>query len=197
MQNGETTVMSRQGDTLGYARVSTADQDLTTQKDRLEKAGAIRIFTDVMSGGKFDRPGLKELVDHARPGDRLCVTRLDRLGRSLKELLETAEDLKRRRIHLVSLEESIDTASAAGELVFHVFAALAHFERRLIVERTLEGVAAARRQGRHPGRPRHKEETVAALKTLVDAGMTPAQAAEQLGIGRSSAYRIARKLQAT
>ena len=92
-----------------------------------------------MSGGKFERLGLMELVDHARPGSRLCVKRLDRLGRSLKDLLETAEGLKRRRIHLVSLEESIDTASSAGELVFHVFGAIAHFERRLIVERTLGG----------------------------------------------------------
>ncbi len=195
MRNGQTITPDRPGDTLGYARVSTAEQDLAGQRDRLEKAGAIRIFTDVMSGSKFERPGLAELVDHARPGDRLCVTRLDRLGRSLKELLETVEDLKHQGIHLVSLEERIDTDSAAGELVFHVFGAIAHFERRLIVERTLDGVAAARKRGRHPGRPHTKEETVSALKNLVDAGMTPEQAAKHLGIGRSTAYRIARKLE--
>ena len=186
----------RAGDTLGYARVSTADQDLAGQKDRLEKAGAIRIFTDVMSGSKFGRPGLEELIDQARPGDRLCVTRLDRLGRSLKDLLEIADDLKKKEIHLVSLEERIDTESAAGELVFHVFGAIAQFERRLIIERTLDGIDAARKRGRYPGRPRLKKKTVSAVKKLIDAGMSPGEAAEHLGIGRTSAYRIARELQA-
>lgn len=140
---------------------------------------------------------LAELVDYARPGDRFCVTRLDRLGRSLKEHLETVEDLKEQGIHLVSLEEKIDTAPAAGELVFHVFGSIAQFERRLIVERTLDGVAAARKRGRHPGRPRTEEETVSAQENLIYAGMTPAEAAKQLGIGRSTGYRIARKLQAS
>ena len=197
MNYAQENFQERPGDTLGYARVSTTEQDLAGQLDRLEKAGAIRIFTDVMSGSKFERPGLAELVDHARPGDRLCVTRLDRLGRSLQELLETVEDLKQQGIHLVSLEERIDTDSAAGELVFHVFGAIAHFERRLILERTLDGVAAARKRGRHPGRPYTEGATVSALKNLIDAGMTAGEAAEHLGIGRSTAYRIARKLQAS
>lgn len=197
MQNGQPdNSPMRAGDTLGYARVSTADQDLAGQKDRLEKAGAIRIFTDVMSGSKFGRPGLEELIDQARPGDRLCVTRLDRLGRSLKDLLEIADDLKKKEIHLVSLEERIDTESAAGELVFHVFGAIAQFERRLIIERTLDGIDAARKRGRYPGRPRLKKKTVSAVKKLIDAGMSPGEAAEHLGIGRTSAYRIARELQA-
>lgn len=197
MNYAQENFQERPGDTLGYARVSTTEQDLAGQLDRLEKAGAIRIFTDVMSGSKFERPGLAELVDHARPGDRLCVTRLDRLGRSLKELLETVEDLKKQEIHLVSLEEKIETDSAAGELVFHVFGAIAQFERRLILERTLDGVAAARKRGRHPGRPYTEDATVSALKNLIDAGMTAGEAAEHLGIGRSTAYRIARKLQAS
>ena len=197
MKNGKTPTTNREGDILGYARVSTTDQDLAGQQDRLEKAGAIRIFTDVISGGKFDRPGLAKLIDQARPGDRLCVTRLDRLGRSLIELLETVEDLKKREIHLVSLEEKIDTTSAAGELVFHVFGAIAHFERRLISERTLDGIAAARKRGRHPGRPRTAEDTAAAVMHLIAAGMTAGQAAEQLGIGRATAYRIARAHQAS
>ena len=140
------------GDTLGYARISTVGQDAAGQQDRLIEVGAIRVFTDVISGHRFDRPALAELVDHARPGDRLCVTRLDRLGRSLKELLETVDNLKRSGIHLDSLEERIDTTSAAGELVFHVFGAIAHFERRLIAERTRDGIAAVRRRGRNPGR---------------------------------------------
>jgi DNA invertase Pin-like site-specific DNA recombinase len=130
----ETVRAARKGDILGYARVSTADQDVAAQEDRLRQAGAVRIFVDVISGRQFERPGLSELINHARPGDSLCVTRLDRLGRSLKELLETVENLKAHDIHLVSLEESIDTTSAAGELVFHVFGAIAHFERWLTSE---------------------------------------------------------------
>ena len=111
----ETVVAARVGDTLGYARVSTNDQNLDAQRARLIEAGAIRVFTDIVSGKRFERPGLAELIDHARPGDRLCVIRLDRLGRSLKELLETVDGLKAHGIHLVSLEERLDTSSAAGE----------------------------------------------------------------------------------
>jgi len=137
--------MTRTGDILGYARVSTADQDLSGQITRLKDAGALRVFEDVISGKQFERPGLSTLLDQARPGDSLAITRLDRLGRSLKELLETVENLKAKNIGLISLEERIDTTSAAGELIFHVFGAIAHFERRLISERTKDGIAAARR----------------------------------------------------
>ena len=182
--------MARQGDILGYARVSTADQDLSGQITRLKDAGAIRVFEDVISGKQFDRPGLVALMDHARPGDNLAITRLDRLGRSLKELLETVENLKTQNIGLISLEERIDTTSAAGELIFHVFGAIAHFERRLISERTKDGIEAARAQGRKPGRPPLDAETVLALQNLVQAGMTAGQAAKQLGIARSTAYRL-------
>ena len=182
---------ARVGDTLGYARVSTNDQNLEGQRVRLIEAGAIRVFVDVVSGKRFERPGLAELMDHARPGDCLCVTRLDRLGRSLRELLETVDTLKARGIHLVSLEERLDTSSAAGELVFHVFGAIAHFERRLISERTRDGLAAARRRGRTPGRPPLDPDTISAAQKLIDAGLSPGQAAKQLGIGRATAYRIA------
>ena len=187
------TGLSRTGDVLGYARVSTADQDAASQHDRLEEAGAIRVFTDVVSGAAGERPELARLIDHARPGDRLCVTRLDRLGRSLAELLETVGELRSRGIHLASLEERIDTSSAAGELVFHVFGAIAHFERRLISERTRDGIAAARRRGSRPGRPPVDPEKAAALRKLVEAGMTTGKAARQLGIGRSTAYRLVRE----
>ena len=167
-----TLATARAGDTLGYARVSTADQSLAAQRNRLLEAGAIRLFTDVASGKRSDRPGLAELIEHARPGDRLCVTRLARLGRTLRELLETVDGLKARGIHLVSLEERLDTSSAAGELVFHVFGAIAHFEGRLISERTRDGIAAARK--------------------LIEVGLSPARAAKkQLGIGRATAYRLA------
>jgi DNA invertase Pin-like site-specific DNA recombinase len=123
------------GCVLGYARVSTGEQDVAGQTMRLTKVGAIKVFTDVRSGRTMERPGLDALLAYAREGDTLAVVRLDRLGRSLGELLATVAMLKERGIGLVSLEEKIDTTSAAGELVFHVFGAIAHFERRLIAER--------------------------------------------------------------
>jgi len=123
-------------DILGYARVSTGDQDVAGQSMRLTRAGAIEVFTDVRSGRSMDRPGLQDLLAYARRGDTLAVVRLDRLGRSLAELLATVTVLKERGIALLSLEEKIDTSSAIGELIFHVFGAIAHFERRLIAECT-------------------------------------------------------------
>lgn len=177
-------------DVLGYARVSTSDQDLEVQRRRLrDEAGAIRVFDDVVSGKQFERPGLTALLDFARPGDIVCVVRLDRLGRSLKELLETVDGFKGRGLAFRSLEERLDTSSAAGELVFHVFGAIAHFERRLIVERTRDGIAAARARGKVPGRPPLDEEKLASALKLVEAGLTPTQAARQLGLGRSTLYR--------
>ena len=114
------------GGILGYARVSTGDQDVAGQRMRLEEAGTIRVFTDVMSGKSMERPGLDELLEYARKGDTLAVVRLDRLGRSLGELLTTVTMLRSRGIALLSLEEKIDTSSAAGELIFHVFLSLIH-----------------------------------------------------------------------
>lgn len=120
------------------------------------------------------------MINFAGPGDSFCVIRLDRLGRSLKELLETVEDLKSQGINLISLEEKLDTSSAAGELVFHVFGAIAHFERRLISERTRDSIAAARKRGKNPGCPKLGTETVSALHKLVKAGMTPGMADQRL-----------------
>ena len=181
----ETVVAARAGDTLGYARVSTNDQNLDAQGARLIEAGAIRVFTDIVSGKRFDRPGLAELIDHARPGDRLCVIRLDRLGRSLKELLETVDGLKAHGIHLVSLEERLDTSSSAGELVFHVFGSIAHFERRLISERTRDGIAAARTRGRpgvHAGTPM-------ARRGWLSAGELPPAVVPQLPVTTTTGLR--------
>ena len=177
------------GGVLGYARVSTGDQDVAGQAMRLERAGAIKVFTDVGSGRSTERPGLDALLAYARKGDTLAVVRLDRLGRSLAELLATVALLKERGIGLLSLEERIDTSSAAGELVFHVFGAIAHFERRLIAERTKDGLAAARARGQRPGRrPLDRDKVAAALK-LVAAGLSPTGVARQLGLGRSTVYR--------
>jgi DNA invertase Pin-like site-specific DNA recombinase len=174
---------------LGYARVSTDDQDLAGQRQRLESIGALRIFEDVVSGKIFERPGLTELLGYIRPGDTLAVVRLDRLGRSLRELLDVVETLKKQGVALLSLEEKIDTSSAAGELVFHVFGAIAQFERRLIAERTRDGMNAARAKGSKPGRPALDQEKLNAALLLVKSGMSPTQAARQTGLGRSTVYR--------
>ena len=174
---------------LGYARVSTGDQDLAGQKHRLTEVGAYRVFEDVISGKTFNRPGLAELLDHLRPGDTLAVVRLDRLGRSLRELLDVVETLEKRSVALLSLEEKIDTSSAAGELVFHVFGAIAQFERRLIAERTRDGMNAARAMGRKLGRPALDQEKLSAALLLVKNGMSPTRAARQIGLGRSTIYR--------
>ena len=174
---------------LGHARVSTGDQDVAGQTMRLEQAGALKVFTDVRSGKSMDRPGLTELLAYARAGDTLAVVRLDRLGRSLGELLTVVKELKERGVALLSPEEKIDTSSAAGELVFHVFGAIAQFERRLNAERTKDGIVASRAKGKLPGRrPLNPVKASAALK-LVEAGVSPTKAARQLGLGRATVYR--------
>ncbi len=191
---GTAALGDRVGDILGYARVSTGDQDIAGQTLRLEAAGAIKVFSDVRSGKSMERPGLAALLAYARKGDTLAIVRLDRLGRSLSELLTTVAMLKERGIALHSLEEKIDTSSAAGELVFHVFGAIAHFERRLISERTRDGVAAAKAKGKRPGRQPLDQAKVDAAMTLIRASTSPAQAAHQLGLGRSTVYREMKRL---
>ena len=186
-QNGR--LQDAMGGILGYARVSTGDQDVAGQTMRLTEAGAIKVFSDIRSGKTMERPGLEALLAYARKGDTLSVVRLDRLGRSLGELLTTVAMLKERGIALLSLEERIDTNSAAGELVFHVFGAIAHFERCLIAERTRDGIAAARARGKRPGRHPLDPEKIAAALELVKAGLSPTVAARQLGLGRSTVYR--------
>src|SRR5512147_2274492 len=139
---------------IGYARISTTNQTLDLQKDALTNAGCERIFTDTASGAKAERIGLNEAMSHLREGDILVVWRLDRLGRSLKHLIETITGLNDRKIGFKSITENIDTTTSGGKLVFHVFGALAEFERDLIRERTQAGLAAARVRGRLGGRPR-------------------------------------------
>ncbi len=147
------------GRLVGYARVSTDDQDLTLQLDALVQHGVPRdlIFTDKLSGAKDDRPGLNNCLNVIREGDTLVVWRLDRLGRSMRHLVTLIEDLRQRGIGFRSISDGmIDTTIASGELIFHIFSALAQFERRLIQERTKAGIAAARARGRKGGRPRLK-----------------------------------------
>ena len=141
------------GHLLGYARVSTTDQQPQLQVDALEHAGCYRVFTETASGARADRPTLAQVLDQLRPGDTLVVWKLDRLGRSLRHLVDTITDLADRGIGFRSLQEAIDTTTPGGMLVFHVFAALAEFERDLICQRTAAGLAAARAHGRQGGRP--------------------------------------------
>src|SRR5437763_5144410 len=151
---------SHQGGMLvGDGRVSTDDQNLDLQKDALKKAGCARIFTDVASGAKDERAGLAEALAFLRPGDTLAVWKLDRLGRSLKHLIEAVTTLQARKVGFRSLQESIDTTTSGGKLIFHVFGALAEFERDLIRERTRAGLQAARARGRRGGRPRALDAT--------------------------------------
>jgi DNA invertase Pin-like site-specific DNA recombinase len=139
---------------IGYARVSTHDQTLNLQKDALEKAGCMKIFTDTASGAKAERKGLYEALSYVRKGDTFVVWRLGRLGRSLPHLIATMTDLEEQGIGFKSLTENIDTTTSGGKLIFHIFGALAEFERNLIRERTQAGLTAARARGRKGGRPK-------------------------------------------
>jgi DNA invertase Pin-like site-specific DNA recombinase len=139
---------------IAYARVSTQDQTLNLQLDALKAAGCEKTFTDTASGAKTDRKGLQEALDHLREGDVLVVWRLDRLGRTLKQLIELINDLNTKNIGFKSLQENIDTTTSGGKLIFHIFGALAEFEREVIRERTNAGLQAARARGRMGGRPK-------------------------------------------
>ena len=143
---------------IGYARVSTLDQNLDLQKDALNRTGCEKIFVDEISGATAARPGLERALEMAREGDVLVVWRLDRLGRSLKHLVELVGELEERNVGLRSIQEAMDTSSPGGKLIFHVFAAMAEFERNLIQERTNAGLAAARARGRLGGRPKKLDE---------------------------------------
>lgn len=179
------------GHLLGYARVSTPEQDLAMQLDALDAAGCYKTFRDVASGAKTARPDLDNLLDQIRPGDTLVVWKLDRLGRSMQHLIDTVGMLRDRGVHFRSLTEGIDTATPTGKLVFHIFAALAEFERDRIIERTEAGLAAARARGRFGGR--RKSLTARQVSTLLrmydSREHTVAEIAETLGTSRATVYR--------
>jgi DNA invertase Pin-like site-specific DNA recombinase len=175
---------------IGYARVSTDDQNLFPQVDALEQAGCEKIYRDQLSGAKTERPGLQEVLSYLRPGDTLVVWRLDRLGRSLKHLIEIVTNLEEKGIGFQSLQESIDTTTSGGRLVFHIFGALAEFERNLIRERTQAGLQAARARGRKGGRPKALDtKKVALLYQLYDEKKHSIQElCDILGISKSTLY---------
>src|SRR3954453_1480466 len=176
---------------IGYARVSTHEQTLALQQDALTAAGCTQVFTDTASGALTDRPGLSQAVSHLRAGDTLVVWRLDRLGRSLSHLIETVRQLQDQGIGFRSLQEQIDTTTSGGKLVFHVFGALAEFERDLIRERTHAGLTAARARGRLFGRPKVlSPQQVKQLQTLAkDERNTVTEICQTLGISRATYYR--------
>ena len=176
---------------IGYARVSTFDQSTDLQTDALSQSGCEKIFTEVASGAKADRPELAKVIDYLRKGDTLVVWKLDRLARSMSQLIGTMNELEARGIGFHSLTEAIDTSTSTGKFTFNIFAALAAFERELIKDRTHEGLRAAAARGRRGGRPRalSDEQKRMALAMLKVEDITAKQIAEQLGIGRSTLYR--------
>lgn len=176
---------------IGYARVSTAEQNLDLQIDALERAGCEKIFTDTASGSIDTRKGLSDALEFSRKGDLLMVWKLDRLGRSLKHLMETITFLQIKGVGFVSLQESIDTTTPGGKLIFHVFGALAEFERELIRQRTVAGLLAAKARGRLSGRPIKlpPKQIEIARKLLEDSSNTTKDICTTLKISRSTLYR--------
>jgi DNA invertase Pin-like site-specific DNA recombinase len=175
---------------IGYARVSTHDQTLALQRDALEKAGCTKIFNDTASGAKAERKGLEEALNYVRKGDTLVVWRLDRLGRSLPHLITTMTDLEERGIGFRSLTENIDTTTSGEKLIFHIFGALAEFERNLIRERTTAGLTAARARGRRGGRAKAltgKKLTIA--QDLYDKRHPILEICRTLKISKATLYR--------
>ena len=175
---------------IGYARVSTDDQNLDLQLDALKKAGCVQLFTDQVSGAAAVKTGLEAALAYLREGDTLVVWKLDRLGRTVKGLVELADLLNSRGIQFRSLTDGIDTSTAAGRFFFHMMAALAEMERDLIRERTTAGLAAARARGRKGGRKLKLDDAKRdAARKLLEAGTPAIDVAKTLGVGRATLYR--------
>lgn len=175
---------------IGYARVSTAEQDLTPQLEALRNAGCERTFSDKASGAKADRAGLAEALSHARTGDILVVWKLDRLGRTMKGLIDLSAELATREIGLRSITDGIDTAGTAGKLVFHIMAAMAEMERDLVRERTTAALLIAKREGRIGGRKRiMTPNRIEAARKLLASGMTAREIAPTIGVSVATLYR--------
>jgi DNA invertase Pin-like site-specific DNA recombinase len=180
---------------VGYARVSTTDQTLALQQDALTAVGCTKIFTDTASGAQAERKGLTEALSYVRPGDSLVVWKLDRLGRSLKDLISRIAELNDRGIGFKSLTEQIDTTTSGGKLIFHIFGALAEFERDIIKERTNAGLAAARIRGKRGGRPKalSSEKIKLARKLYADTSTSVAEICKMLGISRHTLQRYVKE----
>ncbi|HDK6497988.1 recombinase family protein [Klebsiella variicola] len=175
---------------IGYARVSTGDQNLDLQKNALVRAECEQIFEDTASGKNSRRPGLRRAIRRLKPGDSLVVWKLDRFGRSVRDLITLVSELQARGVNFRSLTDSIDTSTPAGRFFFHVMSALAEMERELIVERTRAGLAAAREQGRVGGRRRvMTEEVVERCRRMLENGATRHQIADVIGVGVKTIYK--------
>jgi DNA invertase Pin-like site-specific DNA recombinase len=180
---------------IGYARVSREDQVLELQLDALRKAGCEKIYQDKMSGSKASRPGLDQALEVLREGDTLVVWKLDRAGRSIKNLIELTQNLANKGIGFKSLTDSIDTSTPSGRFFFHMMASLAQMERELTIERTNAGLAVARAAGRIGGRPEKMTGSkITAAKTLLDSGVSVREVADSLEVSIPTIYRwIARE----
>lgn len=175
---------------IGYARVSTQDQNLYLQKQALRQAGCNKLFDDQLSGSRVDRPGLARALETLRAGDTLVVWKLDRLGRSVKHLVELVGELQEQDIQFKSLTDNIDTSTTSGRFFFHVMASLAQMERELTLERTNAGLAAARQLGRVGGRKRQMTDSkIASAKKLLATGASPRDVAKDLGVSVPTLYR--------
>ncbi len=181
---------------VGYARVSTDDQNMSLQLDALQAVGCEKIFTDQLSGATTKRPGLDEALAALQPSDVLTVWRLDRLGRTMRHLVETVTDLAERGIGFQSLTEAMDTTTAGGEFLFHIMSALAQFERRLNAERSRAGIEAARRRGKHLGRPPDLTlEKVSHAHQMIDSGQqTVSSMAKIMGVHRVTLHKALKKV---
>lgn len=182
---------------IGYARVSTKDQNIHLQIDALKKAGCQRIFEDIVSGEKKDRPKLEKMLEILREGDTVIIYKLDRLGRSIKHLLELMEFFRTKKVELISLSDNIDTSTPQGKLVFNIFASIAEFERELIRERTMAGLEAARHRGRVGGRPKGLSEKAQrtafiAEKLYKENSLYVSEIAKSLGICKATLYKYLR-----
>ena len=182
---------------IGYARVSMQDQNLDLQKDALKKAGCKKIFIDKITGSTSNRPGLFRTMDDLRQDDTLVVWRLDRLGRSLKHLIELVGQLEEKKIGFKSLQESIDTTTSGGKLIFHIFGALAEFERNLIRERTYAGLAAARARGKQGGRPKalDSKKRELAIKLHKQKVHSVKDICNMMGISKQTLYNYLKEFQ--
>lgn len=175
---------------IGYARLSTQDQNLELQLDALTKAGCQKVFEDTISGTRADRPGLGKALDMLREGDTLVVWKLDRLGRSVKQLVELVNALHKQNVQFKSLTDSIDTSTPSGRFFFHVMGSLAEMERDLIVERTRAGLDVARQLGRKGGRkPKMTDSKIESAKKLLASGVPPKDVAKNLGVSVPTLYR--------
>ena len=175
---------------IGYARLSTQDQNLELQLDALTKAGCQKVFEDTISGTRADRPGLGKALEMLREGDTLVVWKLDRLGRSVKQLVELVNALHKQNVQFKSLTDSIDTSTPSGRFFFHVMGSLAEMERDLIVERTRAGLDVARQLGRKGGRkPKMTDSKIESAKKLLASGVPPKDVAKNLGVSVPTLYR--------